>query len=39
MTDTQKIEAIKRILESTDLSSLENLESATSDIWNIVYGI
>lgn len=37
MNNTQKIEEIKRIIESTNLSTLENLCLAMIEIINVVY--
>ena len=37
MNDTQKIEEIKRIIESTDLSTFENLCLAMIGIVDVVY--
>lgn len=37
MDDTQKIEQIKRIIESTNLSTFENLCSAMIEIVDVVY--
>ena len=39
MNDTQKIEAIKKEIESTKLNTLEDMGEMLSDIIHIVYGI
>lgn len=39
MNDTQKIEAIKKEIESTKLNTLENMGEMLDSIIHIVYGV
>lgn len=39
MNDTEKIEAIKKLVASTKLNTIENCLETLSDIIHIVYGV